>query len=258
MSSFSASHYSEPLLQFGGSGRHIDVRFGLTDFGPVDFTTDRTKEIRLGIVGSSHTMGKFRDWLRRCEVGIPAKNSRQPNLFPGFPGSTILGPFRCSFEVNDQDVRTIPASLISKITSEKNDDAATRLAVEAFSEEVKALAERDRPPQVVICALPVEVIERVSNMRTANSEDEGDDDAEDEEDVRPTERESENFRGALKALTLRFRVPIQIVWPTTYDNDAVVKRKLAEYSTRRVQDEATRAWNFFCALYYKAGASRGA
>lgn len=47
--------------------------------------------------------------------------------------------------------------------------------------------------------------------------------------------------------------PIQIVWPTTYDNDAVVKRKLAEFSTRKVQDEATRAWNFFCALYYKAG-----
>jgi hypothetical protein len=43
------------------------------------------------------------------------------------------------------------------------------------------------------------------------------------------------------------------VWPTTYDNDAVVKRKLAEFSTRKVQDEATRAWNFFCALYYKAG-----
>src|SRR6476469_3095729 len=94
MSSFRASHYAEPLLQFGGSGRHVDVRFGLTDFGPVDFTTDRTKEIRLGIVGSSHTVGKLRDWLRRCEAPIPAKNSRQPNLFPGFPGSTILGPFR--------------------------------------------------------------------------------------------------------------------------------------------------------------------
>jgi len=24
-------------------------------------------------------------------------------------------------------------------------------------------------------------------------------------------------------------------------------------TTRKVQDEATRAWNFFCALYYKAG-----
>jgi hypothetical protein len=56
-------------------------------------------------------------------------------------------------------------------------DAATRLAVDAFSNEVKSLAERDRPPQVVICALPVEVIERVSNMimRTPNSEAEEDD-----------------------------------------------------------------------------------
>jgi len=114
MSSFSASHYAEPLLQFGGGGRHVDVRFGLTDFGPVDFTTERTKGVRLGIVGSSHTVGKLREWLRRCEAGIPAKNSRQPNLFPGFPGSTILGPFRCSFEVNDQDVGIIPTSLISK------------------------------------------------------------------------------------------------------------------------------------------------
>jgi hypothetical protein len=175
MSYFSASHYAEPLLQFGGGGRHVDVRFGLTDFGPVDFTTERTKGVRLGIVGSSHTVGKLREWLRRCEAGIPAKNGRQPNLFPGFPGSTILGPFRCSFEVNDQDVGIIPTSLISKTISEKDDDAATRLAVEAFSNEVKALAERDRPPQVVICTLPVEVIERVSNMRSTNSEDEKDD-----------------------------------------------------------------------------------
>lgn len=43
------------------------------------------------------------------------------------------------------------------------------------------------------------------------------------------------------------------MWPSTYDNSAIIKRKLARLSDRRVQDEATRAWNFFCALYYKAG-----
>lgn len=252
MNSFSISHFSEPLLEFGGNGRHVDVRFGLMDFGPVDFTTAHTKEIRLGIVSSVQTVGKLREWLQRCEKGVPAKNSRQPNLFPPFPGSTILGPFRCGFEVNDHDVRTISASAISRITSEKDDELAVRLAVEAFSEEVKSLAERDRPPQVVICALPVELIERVSNMRAVASEHEEEDEAT-EEDAKQAERGSENFRGALKALTLGYRTPIQIVWPTTYDNDALVKRKLAEYSTRRVQDEATRAWNFFCALYYKAG-----
>jgi hypothetical protein len=153
------------LLEFAG-GRHVDVRFGLMQYGPVDFSTERTKEIRLGIVGSAQTIGKLGDWLRRCEDGIPAKNSRQPNLFPAFPGSTILGPFRCSFEVGTQHVRTLSPALISRIVTEKDDDTAVALGVEAFTNEVKDLAERDLPPQVVICALPVEIIERVSNMRS--------------------------------------------------------------------------------------------
>jgi hypothetical protein len=37
LSSFDLSHLPEPLLEFAGSGRHIDVRFGLMDYGPVDF-----------------------------------------------------------------------------------------------------------------------------------------------------------------------------------------------------------------------------
>ncbi len=154
-------------------------------------------------------------------------------------------------------MRTLSPTLISRIVSEKDDDTAVALAVEAFTNEVNDLAEQDQPPQVVICALPVEIIERVSNMRSTPSEDDPEDDSADEavaEDAPVVaRREIENFRGALKARTLELRVPIQIVWPTTYDNDAVVKKKLAELSTRRVQDEATRAWNFFCALYYKAG-----
>src|SRR5262249_31927506 len=150
MNSFSISHFAEPLLEFAGNGRHVDVRFGLTDYGPVDFSTDQTKEVHLGVVGSSQTIGKFGDWLRRCERGIPAKSSRQPNLFPAFPGSTILGPFRCSFEVGERHVRTISSSVISRIVSEKDDDTAVALAVETFANEVRDLAEQDRPPQVVI------------------------------------------------------------------------------------------------------------
>ncbi len=146
MTSFSVSHISEPLLEFAGNGRQVDVRFGLTDYGPVDFSTERTKEVRLGVVGSSQTIGKLGDWLRHCEGGIPAKNSRQPNLFPAFPGSTILGPFRCSFEVDNRHVRTLSLSMISRIVSEKEDDTSVALAVEAFANEVKNLAEQDRPP----------------------------------------------------------------------------------------------------------------
>jgi hypothetical protein len=194
--------------------------------------------------------------LHRCEGGVPAKNSRQPNLFTAFPGCTVLGPFRCSFEVGSRHVRTLSPSTISRIVSEKDDDTSVAIAVEAFANEVKSLAEQDRPPQVVICALPVEIIERVSNMRGSPADEEATNDVGEDaepEDAPVLDRQIENFRGALKAATLAVRIPIQIVWPTTYDNDAVVKKKLAEFSARKVQDEATRAWNFFCALYYKAG-----
>ena len=121
------------------------MRFGLIEYGPVDFSTARTKEIRLGLVGSAQTVGKLGEWLRRCEHGIPAKNSRQPNLFPAFPGSTISGPFRCSFEIDAHHVRTLSPALISRITTEKSDETAIATAVEAFTNEVKDLAERDQP-----------------------------------------------------------------------------------------------------------------
>ena len=29
-------HLTEPALEFGGSMRHIDIRFGLMDYGPFD------------------------------------------------------------------------------------------------------------------------------------------------------------------------------------------------------------------------------
>ncbi|MGU3421470.1 argonaute/piwi family protein [Methylobacterium sp. D54C] len=255
-STFRLQHVHEPLLEFGGDGRHPDVRFGLVDHGPVDFSTNETRTVRVGLIGSSETVDGFREWFARCESEIPAKPSRQPNLFPSFPGSGVTGPFRCWFEIDRHHQRILRAASLAKVTGEERDDVAIRLAVELFVEEIRDLSESDRPPQVVVCALPVELIERVKNLRGPEDGEvgprgeEGQGEAgNDAEDTRLYE----DFRGALKAATLAYRIPIQIVWPSTYDERAVIKRKLAKLSARRVQDEATRAWNLFCALYYKAG-----
>lgn len=257
-STFRLQHVHEPLLEFAGEGRHPDVRFGLVEHGPADFSTSGTKTVRVGLIGSSETVDGFREWFARCETEIPAKPSRQPNLFPAFPGNGITGPFRCWFEIDPHHQRVLRPAAIAKVTGETRDDVAIRMAVELFVEELRDLVEMDRPPQVIVCALPVELIERVKNLRTAEAtetdepaaggtkggaESEGDEDG----------NLYEDFRGALKAATLAYKVPIQIVWPSTYDERAVIKRKLAKLSSRRVQDEATRAWNLFCALYYKAG-----
>jgi hypothetical protein len=41
--------------------------------------------------------------------------------------------------------------------------------------------------------------------------------------------------------------------PVTWEEPGKVVRQLEKLSGRRVQDPATRAWNLFNALYYKAG-----
>lgn len=233
--------------------RHLDIRFGLIEHGPFDFTIDRTKIVSVGLLGSSLTVDGFREWFSRCENEIPAKISKQPNLFPAFPGSGVGGPFRCWFEIAEHHQRVISPSMITSITAEPCNEIAIEKAVDLFTEEVRSLAEQDRPPDVVVCALPLEIIERVKNLRSEGEEVEEEDqigDSEEDEDDEPFHKD---FRGALKAATLAFKVPIQIVWPSTYDNSAVIRRKLAKLSQRKVQDEATRAWNLFCALYYKSG-----
>jgi hypothetical protein len=61
-----------------------------------------------------------------------------------------------------------------------------------------------------------------------------------------------DFHHLLKARAMSLRVPIQIILPATYDETKARKQSSAGI-VRPLQDEATRAWNIFCALYYKAG-----
>ncbi|MGH6848513.1 MAG: hypothetical protein ACREC0_14095 [Methylocella sp.] len=56
--------------------------------------------IWIGIVGNAKTMDSLQQWLSRCGGGLPAKNSRQPNLSPTFSGSHEDSPFHSRFEVD--------------------------------------------------------------------------------------------------------------------------------------------------------------
>lgn len=82
----------EPELEFG-SGRHIDICFGLMNYGPLDSESAiAPKRIRLGIVGTTETVEGLAGWIEKCRNGISAKQSNQPNLFvrfPGFPRSAL-------------------------------------------------------------------------------------------------------------------------------------------------------------------------
>lgn len=65
----------------------------------------------------------------------------------------------------------------------------------------------------------------------------------------PPEEPMDDLRALLKATAMRYTRPIQIIRRTTWDPGFTAPAG----DKRRLQDEATRAWNLHTALYYKAG-----
>jgi hypothetical protein len=239
------SHLKEPSLEFGGAFRHPDIRFGIMDYGPFDVGMEGApKRIRLGIVGSAETVEGAARWIDSCASGFPAKESRQPNLFPPFPGVGSEETFRCEFVTSDELQAILPPREVARLAAIPGQREMTRAVVQSIADEIAVLSERSVKPDVVLIALPIEIIERTYNSRDVNSA-EGDDDLEQGGDL--------NFRGMLKAACMRLRIPIQLLWPSTFDPSFKIPRKLKEASDRRSQDRATIAWNLLTAIYYKAG-----
>ena len=232
------SHIGEPELEFGGGGRHLDIRFGIMDYGPFDVVhAEAPKRVRIGIVGSVDTVEGAAGGMDRCRSGLPAKSSRQPNLFPAFPGLGNDSAFRCEFVTSPEFQRTLPEREFLRLAGIGNTNEAARETVAVFLDEIRALGEQNVPPDVVLCALPLKLVATIVN---AVREDDDEEAHEHVEDVL-------NFRGMLKAACMELRRPIQILWPTTYDSTIRIPRKLKKMSDRRVQDDATRAWNFYTA-----------
>ena len=230
----------EPMLEFGEQGQHIDPRLGLARYGPLQpMPGDR---VSIGLIGTAETTEGFEQWMDRLKSEIPGKSDKLPNLFPPFPGLGNDNPFRCRFEVNPAVRRVLPMRDIEDVVSIRKHSEAVEEAAALFKDQAEAMFEGSERPDVIVAALPFDLIMRVVNDVTGQAGDDTDD-----RDEGPID-----FRDLLKAQALHLQRPTQLVWPTTWDDDVKIPRKL-KATARRVQDPATRAWNLFNALFYKAG-----
>jgi len=97
------SHLAEPELEFGSGLRHTDIRFGIMDYGPFDLSAQNApKRIKLGIIGTAETLEGTAKWVHSCSEGFASKPSRQPNLFPPFPGLRNDETFHCDFLISSE------------------------------------------------------------------------------------------------------------------------------------------------------------
>lgn len=247
------SFLEEPELQFG-AGRHIDIRFGIMDYGPLDFESRvAPHEVNLGIVGSTESIEGVRLWLERCRKEIPAKRSKddpdrqsnQPNLFPRFPGYSADTGFRSLLVMDDRLCRDFQKRAITEVTGLPDRMERIERSVDLFMEEIRYLAQ-NTAAKVIVCAVPLPLLQAMEPAEVAVDE-------EDNDDLSPDLAGTQiDFHDMLKARAMQFyHKPVQLILPSTYDESKRQKRRKGG-RRRELQDEATRAWNIHTALYYKA------
>jgi hypothetical protein len=243
-------HLPEPELEFAGGNRHVDIRFGLMDFGPLDRDSVRApRDIKVGIVGTPETIEGITRWIERCRAGIDAKPSRQPNLFPRFPGFSGESPFGADLILDSQFHGVVPPRSVLSLIAAAEQAGAVDEAVGYFAQECRYLAENIQP-DVIICAPPADLLNALEQDDESEATDE--EMAEDGDDEQPR-RLRRAFHDVLKARGMVISVPLQMVRQGTYDPSRRRRQRARPERLRGLQDEATRAWNFHTALYYKAG-----
>ncbi len=234
-------YLDEPELEFGTSS-HIDIKFGIMNYGVLDFAeADSARKIHLGIIGVNEDIEKFLEWVDRCKSPIEGKNSNKKNLFPRFPGFNSEQGFYSELSTGRDIQSVINPLTISAI--EGTIEQKTRKAVAMFIGEIEFLTSKNHKLDVILCAIPRQLADQLSVDSISDDPEEAEEPSESKVD----------FRKLLKAESLRFRKPIQIILPSTYDSASKKKFKIGSESEGSLQDEATRAWNFYTALYYKSG-----
>jgi hypothetical protein len=237
----------EPSLEFADGGRHLDPRFGVLQYGPLDAgASSETRLISVGIIGTNATILGLRSWLERCRDPLRGKPTHLRNLFPDFPGFAGDTMFQAELVFDDGLDRAIGITAL-RAAIRPAADATRRAVCELVLDELSVLLERQRP-DIVLIALPLEILERVEPAA-----------AEDASPPRPQARRRErrirpiDFHDLLKARAMPLRTPLQLVNPETYDPAVKRRQKGRADRLRQLQDPTTRAWNLHTALYYKGG-----
>jgi len=253
----------EPLLEFG-SARDGRVKEGLLNGGPLSlkFGSAHPGVARVGLVGTADAVAGTRRFLERMRGAVPT----------GLAPSLLNLPFPGFSAVFQTDLALEPR-WAKEVSNDAFDAAMSKPPIESFdicvrlwADAVHELAERDTPPDAVLCCLPQELLDHCRSIeKRATPKDRSRRrrpskpqafvqpslfDAQPRDSIEDASTSSDedllfrDFRRALKAAAMEVGtpVPIQLVTPSLFED-----------GKKRQQDPATRSWNLGVGLFYKVG-----
>ncbi len=254
--------FPEPRLRFGHDQAIEDPKDGLLLFGP----PEKPMGIHYGVIGTPEGIRQFEAWAARIAGTIDADPAIASSImFPGF--ETV---FRTPWETAPRVRLEIdPVVLDAKV---KNTDPHQRVfdTVDLFAEPIRRWTkEEDIKVALWFVVIPEQVWKLCRPRSTISKADGVEPDVHlsharalellnapdlfDEANVAAEKHLYENhFHNQLKAKLLDCEAITQIVRQTTVAPNEFLNR--FGKPARKLQDEATIAWNLGTAIYYKAGA----
>jgi hypothetical protein len=222
-----ARYCREPVLAFAGDRVHVDPKTGIARFGPASLGRPRhPATIRLAYVGTGESIASAQDWFRRTRQGVAGDPENKLPEFPGFMSDR--GYFT---ELVDSDglLATIRTHELKDLTKIKKVAPRFDAAVKLISEHVRLLTQQDEKPDVIVLALPDEIMALTKRVKFTDPE---------------RGLTYRNLRRALKAELMRHKVPTQILLTQTSE---------AEPGDRQVDHLSRVAWNLYTSMFYKGG-----
>ncbi|QDO98008.1 hypothetical protein FNB15_12330 [Ferrovibrio terrae] len=262
-------HLEEPGLEFGFKQVTAHPKDGLHLYGPYK-RPKRTREIRLGVIGTNKGLDHFRTWANaiRGVVSVPEPGPREKKdrlhlaTFPGLEEALSI-----TFNDDATTFHSISESELEQATLIINHHEAVSKTASLYANvAISHLANDERTVDVWLLVVPEIVYERcrplskrtgltlvpggfkkkqkarVSMPLFGDSLDE------------PGEHvfdDTPDFHRHIKASFLGI-APTQVLRETTLAPEAFLNTK--GYPVRKTQDRATKAWNVATGLYYKTQA----
>jgi hypothetical protein len=179
-------------------------------------------------------------------------------LWPVYPGFDAA--FHCTWPEKPAAIGEVDQTSLLQMSKHRNENKRAYDVVNAYLDKIRILMKRDERFHVFICVVPDEIwlncrplshpLEPVGSnisrherqMRRLGYDGLFDDPGSEQYRMSP------DFRRQLKARTMEFQVPIQIVRESTL---SIGESELSQ--SRGLTFLSDRAWNLSTALYYKAG-----
>lgn len=220
----------EPKLSFAGNATNTNPKVGIPLYGPKSLNTPRHKsEIHIGFIGEAGATENVLRFIDNCRPGVNAEDIENGSM--PFPGLFKEVGYRFEIVYSDDTIEKITNSEREKILALSLPEVQFSGMLDLIETKVSLLCEKDHPIDYIFVVLTEDIYDK---LRVVNSTD----------PILGKGTVQRNFRRALKARLMRYRIPIQIIRETTtgYTTD-----------NRDLQDLATRAWNIFTGMYFKVG-----